>query len=291
MKQFDIIFISTFINHLFVNKLIESIALNNRDVKVFLLLINQTTYLVDNVEFNSDFVFIKQISSDRMSLSAARNIGLKYVIENKINTRYILFPDDDSTFDEHFFNRFGKLKDGEKKNFLIDVYGEGSTELYIKNNLLDGKLVKDNRTKVAMSVNMLISWHTIEKVGFFDEKMGVGTRYGAGEDIDYFLRCVEKCGAFVYNKRLWNFHPKYDFKHNNLALKDLIKKYKNYGRGVVYLNIKHRKYFSTILLCLKALFGSFVAFFKLDFKLSIARFCAFFFRTHTFIKLVFGVCE
>lgn len=289
MKQFDIIFISTFINHLYINKLIESISSSNRDVKVFLFLINQTTDLVDTIDFNSDFISIKQIMSDRISLSSARNIGLKYIIENQIKAKYVLFPDDDSTFDKHFFNDFSKIKVEEGNNFLIDVYGENSTELYIKNNLLDGELVKDNKSHIAMSVNMLINMDTIEKVGFFDEKMGVGAKYGAGEDIDYFLRCVASSGPFTYNKSLWNFHPKFESKHHNLKMRALINKYKNYGRGVVYLYVKNRLYVVAIKACFSALFGSFVAFLNFDFKLALARFYAFFVRSNTFVMLILGI--
>ena len=140
-----------------------------------------------------------------------------------------------------------------------------------------------------MSVNMLINIDTLEKVGYFDEKMGAGAIYGAGEDTDYFLRCVESSGPFVYNKSLWNFHPKFESKHERLKIQELINKYKNYGRGVIYLNVKHRLYITAIELCFNALFGSFIAFLKLDFKLALARFYAFFIRTYTFIMLILGL--
>ena len=289
MKHFDIIFISTFINNLFVNKLIKSISSHNKDVKVFLVLINQTSEWIDTIDFTSDFLFIKQIMSNRIPLSTARNIGLKHIIKSQIKAKYVLFPDDDSIFDKFFFSNFSKIKDGNGSNFLIDVYGENSEELYIKNKLLDGELIKDNKLQVARSVNMLINMDTIEKVGFFDEKMGVGAKYGAGEDIDYFLRCVGCAGPFIYNKSLWNFHPKFESKHNELKIKALINKYKNYGRGVIYLYVKNRLYLAAINACFSALFGSFVAFIKFDFKLALARFYAFFIRSNTFVMLILGI--
>jgi GT2 family glycosyltransferase len=253
------------------------------------LLINQTDSLVESIEFSSDLVHVKQIMSDRISLSAARNVGIKYIFENKIKGKYVLFPDDDSTFDVHFFSRYNRLVDEKNSNFLIDVFAENTNELYIKNCLSDGELIKDNKDQVAMSVNMLISIDTIEKVGFFDEKMGVGAMYGAGEDTDYFLRCVSSSGPFVYNKSLWNFHPKFESKHESLTIKELISKYKNYGRGVIYLYVKHRLYISAIKSCFNALLGSFLAFLKLDFNLALARFYAFFIRVYTFGMLILGV--
>ncbi len=288
MKQFDLIFIATFINELTVNKLIQSISINNKHINLFLVLVNQTESLIHIDDFKSDWVFIKQIKSGRISLSAARNIGIKYVLDNEINSSYILFPDDDSSFDNHFFSQFKNLT-LQNSNFLIDVFGENTKDLYVKNNLSHGKFVKDNKLQIAMSVNMLINSDTFRKVGFFDEKMGVGAKYGAGEDTDYFLRGVAISGPFGYNKLLWNYHPKFESKYENLNLKELIRKYKNYGRGVIYLYVKHKLYFMGIKSCFNALFGSFIAFLKLDFKLSLARFYAFFIRTYTFLMLILGV--
>ena len=288
MKQFDLIFISTFINKLTVNKLIESISINNKQINLYLLLVNQTESLINLDNFKSDWVFIKQIKTGRISLSAARNVGIKYVLENKINSSYILFPDDDSSFDNYFFSQFKNLTI-QKSNFLIDVFGENTRDLFVKNNLSHGEFVKDNKLQIAMSVNMLINIPTFLKVGFFDEKMGVGAKYGAGEDTDYFLRCVAVSGPFVYNKSLWNYHPKFESKHENLNLKEIIRKYKNYGRGVIYLYVKHKLYFMGIKSCFNALFGSFIAFLKLDYKLGLARFYAFFNRTYTFIMLIIGI--
>jgi len=43
-------------------------------------------------------------------LSKARNIALKYLIINSISSKYIMFPDDDSSFDSLFFLKGNKFK-------------------------------------------------------------------------------------------------------------------------------------------------------------------------------------
>jgi hypothetical protein len=289
MLQYDAIFISTFINHLYVDKLIDSIISHNKRIKLYLLFINQTDISLNINKSPSKFIHVEEIFSKRVSLSAARNIGIKYVLENTINAQYVLFPDDDSTFDDVFFNCLSSIVKDGRKNYLIDVYVENTNELYIKNNLPDGKLVINNKPQVAMSVNMLINMQTFKAVGFFDEKMGVGAEYGAGEDTDYFIRCVAFSGAFIYTKMIWNYHPDFEDKHNTFSFKQLLKKYRNYGRGVIYMNMKHHFYFSAFKLCISALGGSVLALINLDFRLSLARLYAFFVRSFTFVMLIIRI--
>lgn len=51
-------------------------------------------------------------------------------------------------------------------------------------------LEKTNNYQNAMSVNMIIQYDHFIEIGFFDERMGVGAKYGAGEDGDFFLESV-----------------------------------------------------------------------------------------------------
>ena len=288
-NKYDIVFISTFTDMNNIDKLLSTVVKSNNLLSVLFIVLNQTeTKLSFPKSYFVDFV---EIITTRISLSKARNLGIKYLFNYSINTDYVMFPDDDSTFDNQFFLKFKEIVGDGKCNFLIDVYGENSKELYMKNNLQDGIWVVKNKPKVAMSVNMLLNFDTIVNVGVFDEKMGVGARYGAGEDSDYFLRCVAYSGAFRYVKSMWNFHPKYELKHKESRLIDLMKKYKNYGRGEIYLHFKHRLYWDAVQLCFSALVGSFVALINFDFKLFLARFYAFFVRTSVILMLVLRISK
>ncbi|GHT18853.1 hypothetical protein FACS189429_5920 [Bacteroidia bacterium] len=286
MKEyFDIVFITTFINTNYIGKLIDSIVLNNRVLNVLLLVVNQTEQNLNLSQYSNNNNCIVELKSGKTSLSAARNVGLKFLFNNNFATHYVAFPDDDSSFDSNFFENFNFVIINNK-NYLIDVYGEGTDDLYLKNSIKDGAFISTNTSQIAMSVNMIINNDTIKAVKYLDEKMGIGAKYGAGEDSDYFLRCVSISGAFIYTKQLWNYHPKYETKHKKLIFSQLLKKYKNYGRGVIYLNYKHRLYGNAVKLCFSALAGSFVALLHLDFKLSLARLYAFFVRSFTFVGLL-----
>lgn len=282
-KIYNLVFISTFINQRNISNLIKSVVESNNQVKILFLIINQTLFKV--LLPDNQYIDWHEVNSERLSLSRARNLGINYLLENNISFKYIMFPDDDTTFDKDFFSNFTEVIDNKQENYLIDVFGENTKDLYFNNTKNDGDQIKTDKPKMIMSVNMLINYNTFCKVGLFDEKMGLGAEYGAGEDTDYFLRCVALSGSFIYTKKLWNYHPKYEDKHKALSLQQLAKKYSNYGRGVIFLYVKHRMYFSAFELCLSALGGALVAMLNLDFKLFIARLYAFFIRLITFIRL------
>lgn len=135
-----------------------------------------------------------------------------------------------------------------------------------------------------MSVNMVISSEIQKKVGYFDENLGVGNYYGAGEDVDYYIRCIKAGGTFYYIKNLWNYHPLNATKHIDSTLTDLRKRYNSYGRGQIFMLLKHNLIAEALKCTLNGLFGSGFALMKGDYKLSIARANAFFVRFQTLIK-------
>lgn len=280
---YNLIFISTFIEDKHINKLINSVIDSNNELSIFFVIINQTTSKLVLPE--SELIDFFEISTEKTSLSKARNVGINYLLKNDLQFNYIMFPDDDTTFDKCFFVEFNNVVKSNR-SYLIDVYGQNTRDLYIENNIVEGQLVSTDKPKVVMSVNMLIHEKLFKKVGVFDEKMGVGTEYGAGEDTDFFLRCVALSEPFIYTKKLWNYHPKFEDKHKALTFSKLIWKYKSYGKGMIYLNVKHRQYVTAFQLCGSALGGSLVALLKLDIKLFVARFYAFFIRFYTLLFLI-----
>jgi hypothetical protein len=56
--------------------------------------------IAESISFN---YFINEL---KMGLSKARNIALKYLLDNILSAEYIMFPDDDSSFDSVFFDNF-----------------------------------------------------------------------------------------------------------------------------------------------------------------------------------------
>jgi len=285
-KHFDLIFISTFCDLTNIGRLLASSANNNHNIFLGIVLVAQRNLELDIIPFISDCTQVYVVQNDKMlGLSEARNVALQFIFENNLVSDYIMFPDDDSTYDSEFFNHFLTKVTG---NTLIDVYATGSHQLFRPLKYQQDDVLSVKQYDAANSVNMIVDFSLVKAVGLFDEKMGVGSAHGAGEDGDYFIRCCKASGkGFRYEKALWNYHPLGDNKYKLMTLDQLINRYKNYGRGVIYMLCKHKLYRSALNCILSAFIGGIIAFVQLDFKLGIARFYAFFTRVSMFTKLIF----
>ena len=181
----DLIFITTFISKENINNLIDSVCEANIGLKILFVVVCQNGFFLEKKDRNG--VEVKQLNiPSKLSLSAARNVAIKYIVERQLKSDFIMFPDDDSTFDRNFFLNYPRLAKGE--NYIVDIYVTGTNHLFRKLNIRPHSLTKSNKWFVACSVNMLISFESFIKVGYFDETLGVGTHYGAGEDNDYYIR-------------------------------------------------------------------------------------------------------
>jgi hypothetical protein len=284
-NDLDLVMIVTCINDNYIIQMMESVIINNHYITVLILFINQSSLAFDFKNSNSR-VFIKEIKSKKTSLSNSRNAGIDYLLNNSIKFQHIMFPDDDSTFSESFFQRY-KNQINDKTNYLIDVYCEGTEKLFKNNNYKNGEVLSHHNYDAAISVNMIVNYNTFINVGFFDERIGVGAKYGAGEDADYYLRaCGVAPQAFIYNKNIFNFHPSTADKFSNMKLFQTIDKYVSYGNGAIFMFCKHKMYIEALKTCFRAIAGALLSILRADFKLLIAYLIAFFSRSIMFVKCI-----
>lgn len=277
--KFDLVFVVTCTNDSFINALVKSI-IDNRSLRIFIIVILQNNVKLSISE--NPYNIIKCISiSNVISLSAARNIGLQYLHRKNIDYKYIMFPDDDSSFDSSFFLNF---KNEVLECCMIDVYGTGTKKLYKQQKLKEGQLLTVDNYSSAMSVNLIINKNIVDKVGMFDENLWVGNYYGAGEDVDFFLRCIKIGAIFNYTQHLWNYHPLNLSKNSKFSLIDLKRRYDSYGRGQIYMLLKHNMRTEALKCTFNGFLGSIVAFFSGNIKLSLARMSAFITRFITLLK-------
>lgn len=283
-NTYNIVFISTFIDIKNIDSLIDSVIKNNQELSICFIIINQTKSQLNLP--SSSLIDFCQINTERLSLSKARNTGINYLMQQKIQFEHIMFPDDDTTFSDAFFDRF-KDYISLDENYLIDVYCFGSTNLFKPLKYLECEFLNKYNFDAAMSVNMVINYKTFLKVGIFDERLGIGAKYGAGEDADYFIRASDSTAhGFIFTKVLFNFHPSSSNKFSKMKLQHIINKYINYGDGAIFMLCKHKMYFEAFKICFRAIGGALVAFYKLNFKLFLAYFIAFFSRLLMFVKCI-----
>ena len=72
------------------------------NLKVIIILQNISILELRN-EINCQEIVLSHINTGFVSISKARNLGLQYISENKIEYDFLMFPDDDCWFEDNFF--------------------------------------------------------------------------------------------------------------------------------------------------------------------------------------------
>ncbi|MGO4819418.1 glycosyltransferase family 2 protein [Flavobacterium sp. W22_SRS_FP1] len=282
--KYDIAMITPFINSVYIYEFLKSLK-NIKQVTICVILIDMLDepIILRGHQYvqSSNVKFIHLKIGKRLSSSESRNAGLKYLFANIKEYSYVMFPDDDTTFNSSFCKEFLKLKKG---NYILNVINKGTNESYAKYSKVNGTLMNRSDIDFVGCVRFLFLRELINQLGFFDERMGIGARYGAGEDGDYYLRALE-FDSLYYNESLYTFHPAPTDKYSTMSLNCIVKRFSNYGKGAMFLFCKHKMYFKAIKMIVRGAGGSFFLLFKFQFKLSGAYFVAFLIRLKYLIML------
>jgi GT2 family glycosyltransferase len=165
-------------------------------------------------------------------LSRARNVGLRYARGD-----VVAFPDDDCEYPrdtlQTVVNLFAQLRVGGIAGRWQDHDGSCDGVNFDRES---GAITLWNATRRVASTALFFSHATIQKVGLFDEEMGVGGRYGSSEDVDYVLRALKAGIQLYYTPELYIYHPS---KKENLDSPDSLRRLSAYGRGSGRLWRKH----------------------------------------------------
>jgi hypothetical protein len=271
--KYDIAMITPFINSVYIYEFLKSLK-DIKQVTICVILIDMLDEPIilreDQYVQSSNVKFIHLKIGKRLSSSESRNVGLKYLFSNIEEYSYVMFPDDDTTFNSSFWEGFSTLKEA---NYILNVMNNGTDESYAKYSKVDGALMNKKDIDFVGCVRFLFLKELVNKIGFFDERMGVGAKYGAGEDGDYFLRSLDFTSLY-YNESLYTFHPAPIDKYSAMSLKDIVKRFSNYGKGVVFLLCKHKMYRQAIGLVIRGLGGVFLSLARLNLRLSFVYFGA-----------------
>jgi hypothetical protein len=285
MKNYNLIMVTTHQDNLNIFKLIDSIERNLKNIKVLLVVVSQECeiqFIPKKAEFS--IVFIQE---NRMGLSKARNIALNYLKTNDISAEYIMFPDDDSSFDKNFFLHFCNVLN-TKKCYITPIYKEGTKDLYFGKKTPNNKIIIPSDHQLIGSPNQIILYEKLKNIIFFNEKLGAGALYGSSEDLDLFIKIFNQGEEFVFTNVIYSFHPKKVAAYKNTEFKKIIKRFESYSSGFAYVIFKYRL-FNFIPEYLIRTFGAFILFlFRLQFKLAFAYFIQFFIRIKILITFLFN---
>lgn len=162
------------------------------------------------------------IPSSDTGLSKGRNIGLSHAIGE-----WLLFFDDDAIMKDS--PAFFLLTYSTNQVLYGKILTLEDKKPYLRRAIQTEKLSILNFDSVC-SIGLLIPMKIMKKIGLFDERFGVGTQFGAGEESDIVLRIMLAGITIRYTDSFVVFHPR--------SLPDL-NKAKQYGLGIGALYRKH----------------------------------------------------
>jgi len=185
---------------------------------------------------------ILHIKNRRKGLSLNRNIGLNYVRGD-----FVTFPDDDC---EYYPDTLWQVKSAFYLSSQYDVIlgrlvDKGGKDVFHKWSKRHQKVGRFSLYRKSIGYTAFIRNDALPR---FDERFGVGTKYGSNEDADYLYRLLYKGKKFLYTPAVRVFHP-----HRNI-INYPIDKVRSYAYGVGAFFRKHFKYsLSSILLFLSSI--------------------------------------
>lgn len=281
--KFDLTMVVTYQNQNQIQNFLTTIK-RNSNIKLFVVLINQeTAFKLNKNDFNNSFI---TIDIKKIGLSKARNIGIEYLKENCIKSEYIMFPDDDSTFDDSFFLNFSKII-STKKNYLTPIYIEGTKNLYLGKKFEEGKQVNENNHSLIGSPNQIINFERNKKYIFFDEQLGVGTELGSCEDYDLFVRLCRNGNPYYFTSKLYSYHPPKINAYKGKTLNFILQRFKSYSKGFCFIIYKYQKFRFIPNYLFRSFIASVYYLIKLDFKLFLAYLVQFLLRLMLIIRFTF----
>lgn len=209
-----------------LQRLFESLLL--QDMSNFTIILgdqNRPAVLNELVACYNSSLRIKRVMLSPQSLSMARNSLLPLV-----DGKYIAFTDDDCYYARDCFSR------------VISFFSDNKIDALICNP--NGKCTKNTNIESKYSVFkdapswvLFFSRRAIEKVGMFDESLGIGSDgpYQSGEETDYLVRLLGAGGVVLRAS-----HPV--VYHDEVNYSDLgcINKAYFYAVGRMQLLRKHR---------------------------------------------------
>ena len=155
---------------------------------------------------------IRYFHLDKKGLSAARNKAIEVM-----NAEVIAFTDDDCEADKNWLSEL-------ETSFLDENIGMVAGPLIAPPPDRPGigfvPTTYSLKEGGIMGANFALHARTIKNVGRFDENLGVGARFPAGEDLDYVSRVTDAAIQFFYNPNAvirhthgWRYGLQAVFKH------------------------------------------------------------------------------
>lgn len=172
---------------------------------------------------------------DRPNLSFARNAGLAVA-----RGRFVAFPDDDCWYDPDTLAR-GRLRlDGPPAlDGLAARWYEAAPEPGDEHEIITRDAMRRFRGGNVASITLFLSTDAVRRAGGFDERIGVGRWYGAGEETDLVLALVAQ-GSRIAHAPEVVVHHSVDDAPSAEHFSTLVRRTRLRARGAGALYAKHK---------------------------------------------------
>jgi GT2 family glycosyltransferase len=122
----------------------------------------------------------------------------------------VSFPDDDCWYPPDLLQRVAEMLERNPDwdgvtGRTVDESGGSSVMLWQKQ---PGLITRDNVWRTAITVTIFLRRALVERVGFFDEtlSLGSGTPWGSGDETDYVLRALAAGFTLGYDPSIVVYH-------------------------------------------------------------------------------------
>jgi glycosyltransferase involved in cell wall biosynthesis len=168
-------------------------------------------------------------------LSVARNVGLK-----EIQGDFVAFPDDDCWYPQNLLESIESFFAANPhwhglSGRCTDEHGRASMGRFDKTA---GEITFLNVWRRLTSFGLFLRTEAIDSCGGFDESLGVGsgTPWGAAEEMDFVLRCLQRGVRVYYDPRLTVYHPVTVHNYDEKA----VQRHLSYSKGMGRVLRLHR---------------------------------------------------
>lgn len=253
MKRNIDIIICTNKKLLVLEKLIHQIFSQKGNFLIKVIIIHQSSSIILLPNFLRDKnIIYKNIKKN--NLSAAKNVGLKLT-----NSDHITFLDDDVLINNNYFLYCEKFYKNKKCDLMFSKIIQKKSLKPLSKNMGDND-VKINylNSNCCLSSSMWIFLKNRKKI-FFDERFGLGAKYGSGEETDYIFNHLKKNKLVYYSCRSSIYHPDEFSGQKNLT--EIKNKFYSYGtgQGALYKKNIDVSKITSIYLFMISLIKSFIA--------------------------------
>lgn len=243
-----------------LKRLIESISSLKGSIEKNILIVNQgeERFLDNNIQ-----EYMTEIKIDRKGTSNAKNIGIEYILNKANDDDLMCFPDDDCWYPENSIEIIVETFNNEKYDGIIGRAFDPNAKrdfgfTQFKNTLI---VNKNNAHKFFM-ISMFFKVKVFRNQAVrFDQQLGVGAKYGCGEETDLLFNILENNYKIFYDNNIKIYHLNYKMKIEQLLSY-------SYGQGALLKKIlfKYKSISVFLSIITRPILGIFYFAFLLNFK-------------------------